>query len=130
MNKGLHCDFACLLFSKLENKPSQETVYEIITDAVECEQEFIIESLPVRLIGMNSILMTDYIKFVADRLLVALGFSKYYGVQNPFEWMELISLQGSANIFEKRSGEYAKTNVASNINGKNQDKIFSLNEDI
>lgn len=92
-DEGLHCDFACLLYSLLETKPDTETVLQIIGEAVDIEHEFVTEALPVDLIGMNKNLMGDYIKFVADRLLVALGMEKHYKTNNPFEWMELISLQ-------------------------------------
>lgn len=98
-DEGLHCDFACLMFSYLVNKPSEEKIKEIIKDAVVIEQEFLTEALPVRLIGMNHDLMTQYIEFVADRLLVALGCSKVYNVQNPFDFMENISLEGKTNFF-------------------------------
>jgi len=111
-DEGMHCDFACLLFNMLRNKPSNSTVRKIICDAVICEKEFVTNSLPVDLIGMNSKLMQQYIEFVADRLLVALGQSKVFNVTNPFEWMELISLQGKTNFFERRVGEYAKSGVA------------------
>ncbi|TPX32071.1 ribonucleoside-diphosphate reductase [Synchytrium microbalum] len=110
-DEGLHCDFACLLFSLLENKPPKSTILSIITEAVSIEQEFLTESLPVALIGMNSALMKQYIEFVADRLLVALGCEKHYKVGNPFDFMDMISLQGKTNFFEKRVGEYAKAGV-------------------
>ncbi len=110
-DEGLHTDFACLLFSKLVNKISPAIITAIISDAVKIEQEFISEALPVELIGMNSSLMKVYIEFVADRLLVCLGCEKLYKVRNPFDWMEMISLQGKTNFFEKRVGEYAKSGV-------------------
>lgn len=110
-DEGLHCDFACLLYSMLQNKLSYEDVCDIIGEAVDIEYEFISDALPVSLIGMNAKLMHMYIKFVADRLLVALGYEKLYNVQNPFEWMTLISLQGKTNFFEKRVGEYQKAGV-------------------
>ena len=110
-DEGLHCDFACLLYRQLVNKLSEERIVEIITNAVEIEKEFISDSLPVELIGMNSKLMRQYIEFCADRLLVELGCSKFYDTVNPFEWMEMISLQGKTNFFEKRVGEYAKSGV-------------------
>lgn len=110
-DEGLHCDFACLLYSKLVNKLTQERIYEIIGNAVEIECEFIADALPVELIGMNSKLMSQYIKFCADRLLVALGCAKLYQTPNPFDWMEMISLQGKTNFFEKRVSEYAKSGV-------------------
>merc|ERR1712222_170811 len=110
-DEGLHCDFACLLYSKLINKLPHERIIEIITNAVEIEKEFVSDALPVELIGMNSKLMQQYIEFCADRLLVALGCPKHYQTANPFEWMEMISLQGKTNFFEKRVGEYAKAGV-------------------
>ena len=124
-DEGLHCDFACLLYSQLENKLSKERIAEIIADAVEIEKEFVSDALPVRLIGMNADLMCQYIEFVADRLLVALGCSKKFNATNPFDFMELISLQGKTNFFEKRVAEYQKSGVM----GKSEDKEFSLDED-
>ena len=106
-DEALHTEFAVLLYSKLENKLEQSRIYEIITEAVVIEQNFITEALPCRLIGMNSNLMKQYIEFVADRLLIQLGCQKYYNTQNPFSFMELISLEGKTNFFEKRVGEYA-----------------------
>jgi len=110
-DEGLHTDFACLVYKQLVYKCDEETVYEIVRDAVTCEKEFITESLPVNLIGMNNKLMAQYIEFVADRLLYALGLTKIYNVANPFDWMEMISLQGKTNFFEKRVAEYAKAGV-------------------
>ena len=110
-DEGMHCDFACLLYSKLRNKLSVETLYELIGDAVTIEKEFVTSALPVELIGMNSKTMCTYIEFCADRLLLALGAPKLYNAVNPFDWMELISLQGKTNFFEKRVGEYAKSGV-------------------
>lgn len=101
----------------LQWKPSAERVRMIIADAVVCEQEFVTESLPVDLIGMNSRLMSQYIEFVADRLLVALGQPKIYGTANPFDWMEMISLQGKTNFFEKRVSEYQRAGVAASAAG-------------
>lgn len=124
-DEGLHCDFACLLFSKLIRPSSFERVKEILCDAVAIEKEFISESLPVSLIGMNAEMMMDYIEFVADRLFVALGFEKVYGTANPFPWMEMISLQGKTNFFEKRVAEYQKAGVTA----KREDQVFSLDED-
>jgi ribonucleoside-diphosphate reductase subunit M2 len=115
-DEGLHCDFACLLYTKLINPLPPSRIAEIITDAVAIEQEFVRDALPVELIGMNSDLMCQYIEFCADRLLVALGCSKYYRTPNPFSWMEMISLQGKTNFFEKRVGEYAKSGVGSSSN--------------
>ena len=124
-DEGLHCDFACLIYKHLLNKLSQEKIYEIICDAVDIEKEFITEAIPVELIGMNSKLMKEYIEFVADRLIYALGYKKVYNANNPFEWMEMISLQGKTNFFEKRVGEYQKANVMS----KSEDKVFRLDAD-
>mmetsp|Transcript_40975 Transcript_40975/g.85970 ORF Transcript_40975/g.85970 Transcript_40975/m.85970 type:complete len:410 (-) Transcript_40975:198-1427(-) len=124
-DEGLHCDFACLLYSKMVNKLPESRILEIITNAVEIEKEFVVDALPVELIGMNSKLMCKYIEFCADRLLRALGCSKHYAAQNPFEWMEMISLQGKTNFFEKRVGEYAKSGV-----GVNKDEqVFDLDCD-
>ena len=124
-DEGLHCDFACLLYSKLVNKLSDERVLEIITNAVEIEKEFISDSLPVELIGMNSSLMKEYIEFCADRLLCTLGVKKYYNTVNAFEWMEAISLQGKTNFFEKRVGEYAKSGVGVDAS----EQVFDLDAD-
>lgn len=110
-DEGLHCDFACLLYSKLINQLPEERVNEIICNAVDIEKEFVQDALPVELIGMNSKLMCQYIEFCADRLLAALGCNRHYNTANPFEWMEMISLQGKTNFFEKRVGEYAKSGV-------------------
>lgn len=113
-DEGLHCDFACLLYNNhLLNKLSTDKVKSIIIDAVEIEKEFILEALPVRLIGMNSDLMSQYIEFVADRLLSELGCEKVYNVSNPFDFMDMISIQGKTNFFEKRVGEYQKAGVLS-----------------
>jgi ribonucleotide reductase beta subunit family protein with ferritin-like domain len=107
-DEALHTEFAILLFNKLQKKNvSKSRIYEIIKEAVEIETEFICEALPCRLIGMNSQLMTQYIQFVADRLSLQLGFDKIYNAVNPFEFMELISLEGKSNFFEKRVSEYA-----------------------
>lgn len=115
-DEGLHCDFACLLYSMLRKRLSQDRVYEIITSAVQIEKKFILEAIPVALIGMNAVLMSQYIEFCADRLLSALGYPKTYNTKNPFEWMELISLQGKTNFFEKRVGEYQKQGVMNSVN--------------
>jgi ribonucleoside-diphosphate reductase beta chain len=124
-DEGLHCDFACLLYSMLENKLSCEQVSRIITDAVACEHEFVTDALPVSLIGMNARLMCQYIEFVADRLLNALGYPKVYHSTNPFDFMEMISLEGKTNFFEKRVSEYKKAGV----NTEKQQQVFTLNED-
>lgn len=107
-DEGMHCDFAICLYKKLLEKLDEATIHKILKEAVDIEIAFITESLPVELIGMNSDLMTQYIKFVADRLIVDFGCSKIYNVTNPFDWMEMISLQGKTNFFEKRVSEYRK----------------------
>jgi len=131
-DEGMHCDFACLLYSMLEKKLSQETIHEIVGDAVKHEKEFICESLAVDLIGMNSRMMSQYIEFVADRLLVALGVDKLWNTANPFDWMELISLQGKTNFFEKRVGEYQKAGVMASLNDSKENSLgntFDLDSD-
>lgn len=128
-DEGLHCDFACHLHNNhLINKVPQERIKEIIVDALDIEREFITESLPVRLIGMNSDLMAQYLEFVTDRLLVELGCDKVYNSTNPFDFMEMISLQGKTNFFEKRVGEYQKAGVMKEGEDSNAHK-FSLDED-
>merc|ERR1712193_561385 len=124
-DEGLHTDFACLMFRHLVDKPSQERIYEIVCNAVDIEIEFLTEALPVALIGMNSVLMIQYIKFVADRLLRELNCEKVYNVENPFDFMENISLEGKTNFFEKRVGEYQKMGV---MNTKEESK-FCLDAD-
>lgn len=108
-DEGMHTDFGCMMHSLLKNKPSKAKVYEIFRDAVAIEKEFITESLPCRLVGMNSNMMSQYIEFVADRLLTQLGHPKIYNVSNPFPWMEMISMDGKTNFFERRVGDYSKT---------------------
>ena len=111
-DEGMHCDYACHLFNNhIENKISEKRIKEIICGALKIEKEFILEALPVRLIGMNSDLMSQYLEFVTDRLLVALGCSKVYNVENPFDFMQNIALQGKTNFFEKRVAEYQKAGV-------------------
>ena len=122
-DEALHCEFAVLLYSKLLKKVDKARIHEIIKEAVEIEIEFICEALPCKLIGMNADLMTQYIKFVADRLSVQLGYKKIYNVENPFSFMELISLQSKTNFFEKRVSEYALATVT----GKTE--AFDINED-
>ncbi|KAI0776006.1 ribonucleotide reductase small subunit [Trametes elegans] len=132
-DEGMHTDFACLLFSHLKRRPHPEIVRQIITEAVEIEQEFLTDALPVALIGMNAKLMRQYIEFVADRLLVALGGEKVYNVTNPFDFMEMISLQGKTNFFEKRVSDYSKAGVNASAQSAtsevNTSKTFSLDED-
>ena len=125
-DEGMHCDFACLLYNNHIQQPLPvETVTKMIKDAVDIEKEFVSDALPVNLIGMNSDMMCQYIEFVADRLLASLGCPKIYNTENPFPWMELISLQGKTNFFEKRVGDYQKSGVMAD-----RDKqVFTLDED-
>jgi ribonucleoside-diphosphate reductase beta chain len=126
-DEGLHCDFACLLYNNhLVNKLSEDEVLEIILDAVEIEKEFILEALPVKLIGMNSDLMSQYIEFVADRLLLELGNDKVFNVTNPFDFMDMLSIQGKSNFFEKRVSEYQKAGV---LNSGQESHGFTLDAD-
>ena len=124
-DEGQHCDFACLIYSQLVNKLAPEAVIEIIKNAVEIEKEFVTDALPVKLIGMNSDMMCQYIEFVADRLLQSLHIPKIYNTTNPFDFMELISLQNKTNFFEKRVAEYQKAGVK----GGSTQNVFSLDED-
>ena len=126
-DEGLHRDFACLLYSYLRNKPDVSVVRQIVTEAVEIEKEFVCDALPVSLVGMNKELMSDYVEYVADHLLSQLGMEKEYNATNPFDWMELISLQGKTNFFEKRVGEYQKSGVMNSLNA--EAAKFSLDED-
>ena len=119
-DEALHTEFAVLLFNKLLRKPSKKKVTEIVQEAVEIEKEFICEALPCRLVGMNSRMMSQYIEFVADRLLVQLGCDKVYDAPNPFDFMEMISIEGKTNFFEKRVGEYALANK------ERDDTVFDL----
>jgi ribonucleoside-diphosphate reductase subunit M2 len=130
-DEGLHSDFACLIYKLMKHKLSDETVHHIIRGAVEVEQEFICDALPCSLIGMNSGQMIQYIQFVADRLLSSLGHPQLFNVGNPFDWMELISLQGKTNFFEKRVGEYQKKGVMASLDsGDNAaSSAFALDED-
>ncbi|ELU14627.1 hypothetical protein CAPTEDRAFT_162025 [Capitella teleta] len=127
-DEGLHCDFACLMFSHLVHKPSQEKIYIIIRDAVRIEQKFLTEALPCNLIGMNCDLMKQYIEFVADRLLVELGCEKIWNVENPFDFMDNISLEGKTNFFEKRVGEYQKMGLLNGASSSNAHQ-FTVDED-
>ncbi|MFN5385364.1 MAG: ribonucleoside-diphosphate reductase small subunit [Bacteroidota bacterium] len=124
-DEGLHCDFACLIYTQLVHQLGSQKVTQIITDAVEIEKQFVTDALPVKLIGMNADLMCQYIEFVADRLLVSLGCTKHYNTSNPFDFMELISLQNKTNFFEKRVAEYQKSGVMADKAGQ----TFSLNDD-
>jgi len=126
-DEGLHCDFACLLYNNhIVNKLDKKEIEEIILDAVSIEKEFILEALPVKLIGMNSDLMSQYIEFVADRLLVELGNEKVFIATNPFDFMDMLSIQGKSNFFEKRVAEYQKAGV---MNSGNDNHGFSIDED-
>jgi ribonucleoside-diphosphate reductase beta chain len=125
-DEGMHCDFACLLYNQhLVNKLDKKIVEQIITEAVAIEKEFVSDAIPVNLIGMNSNLMCQYIEFVADRLLLSLGNNKVYNAENPFDFMEMISLQGKTNFFEKRVGDYQKAGVLSS----KEEAVFSLDDD-
>lgn len=118
-DEGLHTDFACLLLSHLRNRPSPAAIEKIIVEAVSIEQEFLVDALPCALLGMNAALMKQYIEFVADRLLVAMGNSKHYHSPNPFDFMESISLAGKTNFFEKRVGDYQKAGVMASAKKNN-----------
>jgi ribonucleoside-diphosphate reductase beta chain len=124
-DEGLHCDFACLLYKSLVNKLPEARIKEIIASAVEIEKEFVTDALPVSLIGMNATMMQQYIEFVADRLLVALGCTKHFNATNPFDFMEMQSLQGKTNFFEKRVADYRKAGVMSN----KKDNAIRFDED-
>jgi len=128
-DEGLHTEFACLLYGMLQNPLPDEVIHTIIRGAVDAERQFICDALSCDLIGMNNELMTRYIEFVADRLLTALGHPKIFFASNPFDWMELISLQGKTNFFEKRVGEYAKAGVMASLDEKDNGKGFSLDVD-
>ncbi|GER32347.1 ribonucleoside-diphosphate reductase small chain [Striga asiatica] len=128
-DEGLHCDFACLLYSLLRKQLHWQRIQLIVQEAVEIETEFVCDALPCALIGMNSDLMSQYIKFVADRLLVALGYQRMYNVKNPFDWMEFISLQGKTNFFERRVGDYQKASVMSNLQESCENYTFKMDED-
>jgi ribonucleoside-diphosphate reductase beta chain len=126
-DEGLHCDFACMLYTNhVKNQLPKEQVTKIIVDAVTIEKEFVSDAIPVKLIGMNADLMCQYIEFCADRLLLALGCQKFYNAANPFDFMEMISLQGKTNFFEKRVAEYQKSGV---MNNKEENNVFNLDED-
>ena len=124
-DEGMHTDFACLLYSMIKNKVDRTLVYQIIDEAVKIEDEFITKSLPCKLIGMNSELMREYIEFVADRLLQQLGYAKIYGTKNPFPFMEMISIDGKVNFFEKRNEAYRKAEIGQST----KDMEFGLDED-
>tara|TARA_B100001063_G_C16739152_1_gene543739 strand:- start:692 stop:1666 length:975 start_codon:yes stop_codon:yes gene_type:complete len=122
-DEGMHTDFAVLLFNKLVKKPKSGKIKELIKDAVEIEKEFILEALPCKLIGMNSKLMSQYIEFVADRLVMQLGYKKIFNTSNPFDFMEMISMEGKTNFFEKRVGDYSLSS------GQKNDEAFTFDAD-
>lgn len=130
-DEALHCEFACTLYGMLENKPSPAVVYDLISEAVEIEKQFICESLSVALIGMNAEMMSQYIEYVANYWLARLGLNPLYKTENPFPWMELLSLQGKTNFFERRVSEYGRAAVTRSKDGQELcgDKVFSVNED-
>ena len=133
-DEGLHTDFACLLYSRLEHPLPEATAHRVVADAVALERDFCCEALSCALVGMNADLMSQYIDFVADRLLVALGYQKLYNVRNPFDWMEMISLQGKTNFFERRVGEYQRAGVMNGMQQQgggpqNFEHVFTLDAD-
>ena len=128
-DEGLHTDFACLLFSHLNNTPDETIVRKIITEAVDIEKRYFTDALPVNLLGMNKDLMCQYVEFVADRLFVALGCDKHYNVTNPFDFMENISLAGKTNFFEKRVSDYQKAGVMAKKDDSAADSGFSFDDD-
>ena len=123
-DEGMHCDFACMLYNRVSNSLNKAQLYAIMDEAVQIEIEFVKTSLPVALIGMNSESMVEYIKFVADRLLFAMNMEKLYHSPNPFDWMELISLQGKTNFFEKRVSEYQLPGIVTPKGGFCTDEDF------
>ncbi|KAG0709524.1 ribonucleotide reductase [Suillus ampliporus] len=128
-DEGMHTDFACLLFSHLKRRPHPDIIQKIITEGVHIEQEFLADALSVSLIGMNAAMMCQYIEFVADRLLVSLGNDKFYNSTNPFDFMDMISMQGKTNFFERRVSDYAKAHVRRSNNPTTSSRVFSLDED-
>lgn len=127
-DEAMHVKFACMLYNMLENRLDESVIHDMIKEALVLEKEFIISALPARLLGMNSLLMSDYIEYVADYLLTMLNYNKLYYTSNPFDWMELISLQGKTNFFEKRVGEYAKSGVSMESKEGDQD-VFTTDSD-
>jgi ribonucleoside-diphosphate reductase beta chain len=129
-DEGLHCDFACMLYTDhIENKLSEETVRDVIKEAVEIEKEFVTASLPVRLIGMNSDLMCQYIEYVADRLMISLGYSKIWDSKCPFDFMTNIALENKGNFFEGRVGSYQKSGVMDSTKDQSSQKTFTIDAD-
>ena len=123
-DEGMHTDFAVLLYSMLENKLSKERIYAIISDAVEIEKNFINDSISCAMIGMNTKLMSQYIEYVADRLIYQLGYPKLFNSPNPFDFMQLISMENKTNFFEKRVGEYGLANVKIDKDAEDDDIDF------
>jgi len=135
-DESMHTDFACLLFSHLRRRPHPQTILYIISEAVEIEKEFLTDALPVNLIGMSCKLMCQYIEFIADRLLMSLGNDKYYGSTNPFDFMDMISLQGKGKIkfFENLASDYSRANIhhsttSHSKSNHSSNKIFTLTDD-
>lgn len=128
-DEGLHCSFACKLYEKLERKLSEKDIHNLIREAVEVEKGFVCDALPVSLIGMNASMMSQYIEFVADRLLLDLGYRPLYGSKNPFDWMDMISLEGKTNFFEKRVGEYQKSGVMASLTDEGKGRTSNINFD-
>ncbi|MDQ3142810.1 MAG: ribonucleotide-diphosphate reductase subunit beta [Bacteroidota bacterium] len=125
-DEGMHCDFACLLYNQhIKNKLPKDKLEAIIVEAVEIEKKFVTDAIPVSLIGMNAAMMCEYIEYIADRLLLALGNEKVYRTENPFAWMDMISMQGKTNFFEKKVSEYQKAGVTSG----HENKVFTISED-
>ena len=122
-DEGLHTDFACLLYTYIKNRRSQEEIHDMFKEAVEIEKEFIVDSIPCKLIGMNSDLMSQYIEYVADRLLVQLGYDKIWNSENPFDFMEMISMRTKTNFFEKRVAEYQKAGVGKTVEERDLTEI-------
>lgn len=128
-DEGLHCSFACQLYSRLERKLVEHQIHKMVGEAVEVEKGFICDALPVDLIGMNASLMSQYIEFVADRLLTDLGYRPLFGSNNPFGWMDMISLEGKTNFFEKRVGEYRKSGVMNSLQEEAKNQAFNFAAD-
>jgi len=128
-DEGMHCDFACMLYGMMVNRIDEETVHSMFIEALDIEKEFIVESLPCKLIGMNSVLMCQYLEFVSDRLLVQLGYSKIYKVSNPFSFMDAIGLQGKTNFFEHRVSQYQKAKIDVNKQTSSSNNTIELSND-
>ena len=124
-DEGMHCDYSIMLYHMLKNKLPQEKIHQMFTEAVETERFFICESLPCSLLGMNADLMEQYIKFVADQLIIKLGYEKLFKVENPFTWMEAISIEGKTNFFEHRPTQYQRADV----NNQTKNQAFEISDD-